>query len=50
MPAEQAIVLETRLDGLESMIAFPHPLDQLSVAESDIARQVTSTPMAEALP
>ena len=43
MPAEQATVLETRSDGSELMMAFPHPLDQLSVAESDAARQVVLT-------
>jgi primary-amine oxidase len=40
MPAEQVRAPEMRPDGPESTMAFPHPLDQLSVAESEIARQV----------
>jgi primary-amine oxidase len=40
MPVEQVRAPEMRPDGPESTMALPHPLDQLSVAESETARQV----------
>lgn len=40
MSAEQDTAAPGGPDGLTSRMALPHPLDQLSVAESDVARQV----------
>lgn len=40
MSAEQVTTGQLRPDGSTARVAIPHPLDQLSVYESDLAREI----------
>jgi primary-amine oxidase len=40
MTAEQVAAVQGKLEGLDLRTSLPHPLDQLSEAEIEIARQV----------